>query len=828
MSGQPPGVPGRRPRGLLLAILLALAAVPFAGAAAAGQSQDSVGGLALDGRVAEAAQRGLDEGGSAPPPEAAADPAGGGSARGQGTAGLGIGAALSIKQLVAAEVEDAPVLDGDVLGDSAWAAARPGSGFRQSAPDEGQPASERTEVRIVYTSETVYVGVVCYDRDPASIIAADSRRDSSLRDSDSFLFILDTFSDRQNGFVFGTSPAGQEYDGQVINEGGRRGGFSSSGSGGFSRGSAGGFNLNWDGAWQVRTRVSEIGWSAEFAIPLRTVRYPAREFQSWGLNFQRNIRRRNETVYWAPLPRQYNLYRVSMAGQLTGLRVPAERASNLQLTPYVVGEVITRDAAPDRGPVLLGDTGGDLKYSVTSGLTLDATYNTDFAQVEVDDQQINLDRFNLFFPEKRPFFLENAGAFTVNAESASGRGLGQTELFFSRRIGIDSSSGAQIPIRAGGRLSGKVFDTVTVGFLNMQTEAPAAGGAANNFTVTRVRQDLPNRSSIGGLFVNRQATGPQALGTDYNRTYALDGRWGIGQSGLVQGFVGGTDTPEREGRDHALSLSGTYESQMWRISTGYQENGEDFNPEVGYLRRPGGFRKYDLAINNTSRPDGFLKFQELRPHATFSRFWNLDGVMETTYIHTHFMGEFEDSSSVGLAYDTRSERVFQAFEVSGLRIPASRYDWSEMNASFFYDRSAPLSAGFRATAGGFFGGRILTMGPTIRARYGDALNLSLSYSRNDIDLPSGQTVTNLTSVRAGYNFSPRMFVQTFLQHNDSARLWSVNFRVGWLQDANTGLFLVYNETQGLYRDPDDPLDYVPAGAGRSLILKYSYLFDVLD
>ena len=820
--------PAPWPCGRWILVALVAVAVPLAAAPVAAQSERSSAGLALDGRASGVTEGRFDDGGSSPPPGAAAEPADdGASAAAQGAAGLGIGAGLSIKQVVAAGVEDTPVLDGNVLGEAVWAAARPATGFRQTAPDEGQPASERTEVRIVYTSETIYVGVVCYDRDPSSIIVADSRRDSSLSDSDSFLLILDTFSDRQNGFVFGTSPAGQEYDGQVINEGGRRGGFGSSGSGGFSRGSAGGFNLNWDGAWQVRTRVSEIGWSAEFAIPLRTVRYPARERQSWGVNFQRNIRRRNETVYWAPLPRQYNLYRVSMAGQLTGLRVPAERASNLQLTPYVVGEVVTRDAAPDRGPVALGDTGGDLKYSVTSGLTLDATYNTDFAQVEVDDQQINLDRFNLFFPEKRPFFLENAGAFTVNAASASGRNLGQTELFFSRRIGIDDT-GAPIPIRAGARLSGKVFDTVTVGFLNMQTETPAAGGAANNFTVTRVRQDLPNRSSIGGLFVNRQATGPHALGTDYNRTYALDGRWGIGQNGLVQGFAGGTETPGREGRDHALSLSGTYDSQMWRISTGYQENGEDFNPEVGYLRRTGGFRKYDLAINNTSRPNGFLKFQELRPHATFSRIWNLDGVMETTYIHTHFMGEFEDSSSVGIAYDTRSERVFRAFTVSGLSIPARRYDWSEVSTSFYYDRSAPVSAGVRAVVGGFFGGQIVTLRPTIRARYGEALNVSVSYSRNDIELPAGDTVTNLTSIRAGYNFTPRMFVQTLVQHNDSARLWSTNFRVGWLQDANTGLFLVYNETQGIYGDLEDPLDYVPAGAGRSLILKYSYLFDVLD
>ena len=207
--------------------------------------------------------------------------------------------------------------------------------------------------------------------------------------------------------------------------------------------------------------VSEIGWSAEFAIPFRTIRYPERTDQLWGINFQRNIRRRNETAYWSPLPRQYNLYRVSMAGELSGLVTPVGRSSNLQVTPYVVGEALARTNDTSRRVVATGDFGADLKYSVTSGLTLDGTYNTDFAQVEVDDQQINLDRFNLFFPEKRPFFLENAGAFTVaNDGPASGRNLGQTDLFFSRRIGI-SDTGQQIPILAGSRLSGKITDGIT-------------------------------------------------------------------------------------------------------------------------------------------------------------------------------------------------------------------------------------------------------------------------------------------------------------------------------------------------------------------------------
>ena len=723
-------------------------------------------------------------------------------------------------------VDQAPVIDGDILGDPAWAAVEPLTGFRQSAPDEGQPASERTEVRVVFTEDTIYFGVVLFDDDPSGIIMTDSRRDSSMNNADSFQMVLDTFSDKQNGFVFGTTPAGQEYDGQVTDEGGGRSLFGGGGGGGFSRGSGSGFNLNWDGAWQVQTAITDIGWSAEFAIPFRTIRYPARENQSWGVNFQRNIRRRNETSYWAALPRQYNLYRVSMAGQLTGVAAPFGNTRNLQVTPYVIGEAVTRDARPDEPALALGDVGADLKYSVTSGLTLDATYNTDFAQVEVDDQQINLDRFNLFFPEKRPFFLENAGAFSVgNLGPATGRNLGQTELFFSRRIGI-TDSGVPVPILGGARLSGKINDSTTIGFLNMQTESLRGIARANNFTVARLRRDLPNRSSIGGMFVNRTGTGDPdidglALDNDYNRAYAVDARVGVGQNGLVQGFLGRTDSPDADEGEYAMSVSTRYDSEAWRLIAGYQENDEDFNPEVGFLRRTGGFRKFDFGINNTTRPNGFLKYQELTPHMSFTRFWNLDGDMETSVLHLHFDGEFEDSSSGGVSYDIRSERVFSAFTVSGLSVPPGSYDFNELTYSYNSDRSAPFSAGIRATTADFFGGDIVTIRPSVNARYGETLNLSLSFSRNDIDLPSGSTITNLTSLSAAYNFTPRLYVQSLLQHNDSADLYAVNFRVGWLQDANTGLFFVYNETEGIG-------EFIPTGAGRRVIVKYSYLFDVLD
>ena len=340
----------------------------------------------------------------------------------------------------ATRAPEAPTLDGDVIGDPAWAQATPITTFWQEQPNEGQPASERTEVRIIFTADTLYIGAVMYDSDPSGIIVSDARRDSALDDSDSFQMIVDTYRDRQNGFVFGTNPAGIEYDGQVTNEGQGGGGLGQGQR--QSGGSGSGFNINWDAAWTVRSKISEHGWSAEFAIPFRTLRYPASTSQTWGVNFQRNIRRKNERAYWAPIPRQFNLYRLSLAGAITGVQTPALR--NLRVTPYALGNVLESGITPVDSETDF-DFGGDLKYSITPSLTLDATVNTDFAQVEVDDQQVNLDRFTLFFPEKRPFFLENAGFFSVGNP-------GEVDLFFSRRIGIGDSGAVDSDRRRRPRL----------------------------------------------------------------------------------------------------------------------------------------------------------------------------------------------------------------------------------------------------------------------------------------------------------------------------------------------------------------------------------------
>ncbi len=500
-------------------------------------------------------------------------------------------ATSSSARVQAVRLTDSVIVVDGALDEPAWQRAPAASTFWQVQPDEGQPSSERTEVRILYTADTLYVGVLCHDREPGGIVVADSRRDSSLTETDSFTMILDTYRDRQNGFVFGTNPAGIEYDGQVTNEGQGGGGLAAGQM--QSSGAGSGFNLNWDGAWTVKTRLTGDGWTAEFAIPFKTLRFPAGEIQTWGINFQRNIRRRNERAFWSPIPRQYDLNRVSLAGEVSGIAVPALR--NLKVTPYALANALASGVDPVDG-VVLGDVGGDLKYTLTPSLALDATVNTDFAQVEVDEQQVNLDRFNLFFPEKRPFFLENAGFFTVGNP-------GEVDLFFSRRIGL-AADGEAIPILAGARVSGKA-GPYNIGVLEMQTDG-RRGEPGDNFAVVRVSRDLPNRSAFGGIFVNRQGVGDAAPDDDHNRTYALDGKIGIGQNAVVSGFVARTQTPGVDaGREYAFNVRGRTNRPRYDVELGYQEVGERFNPEVGFLSRSG-YRKPDARLMTRFRPKDFL------------------------------------------------------------------------------------------------------------------------------------------------------------------------------------------------------------------------------
>jgi len=702
----------------------------------------------------------------------------------------------------AARMASAPVLDGSVLGDSAWIGLVPVSGFWQVQPDDGQPATQKTEVYVGFSDEALYIGVVAYDDDPDAILVTDSRRDSDLADTDSFQVVLDGLRDGQNGFVFGTNPAGIEYDGQVTREG--TGGVLGSGSGGF--------NLNWDGSWDVATEISGIGWSVEMRIPFRTLRYGRDEIQTWGINFQRNIRRNNEISYWAPLSRQRNLYRVSEAGSMTGIVPPVQR--NLKISPYVLGSSASGGDLP--GTENNSEVGFDIKYSITPSLTLDATYNTDFAQVEADERQVNLDRFSLFFPEKRPFFLENAGQFAVGDAEA-------VEMFFSRRIGI-SDDGDQLPIQGGVRVSGKIGNSTNVGFLHMSSEAVAGVAPGNKFTVARLNQELPSRSAIGLIFVNRDGDGSHlvAPGMDENQTYAIDGRWGIGENLSLSAWVAKTSTPGLNGRDDAYTAKAVYDSAAWAYRLEYGQVGEDFNPEVGFLSRSD-FRRVTAFLMRRIRPDDMWGLLEVRPHVSYRGYWNFDGFQETGWLHNDIHWEFRNGYEIHTGVNLTHEGVKDAFDiVDGVTIQPGTYEHAEVTIVFHTNQAAPLSFELQTVIGGRFGGDRVSLAPTLRYRIGETFSSELSYNYNDLDLPvpGGQFKANLARLRLSYSFTPKILLQALVQYNELDDILGTNLRFSWLQSANAGFYLVYNEVdeQGIGGLP----------AGREVILKYSHIFDVFN
>ena len=726
------------------------------------------------------------------------------------------------------EGSEPPQVDGRV-DEEIWQRAEVFGGFVQQDPVEGAPATEETEVRILLDRQNLYIGLVAYDSDPGGIVFTQSRRDADLTQSDSIQVLFDTFNDRQNGFVFGTNPTGVEYDGQVAGEGSTgssAGGNPGAGGGGSRRGALGAFNPNWDADWTVRSQVTERGWESEIVIPLKTLRYDPGVNQTWGFNVVRNIRRKNEQAYLQAIPRGFNLTRVSSAAQLTGLALPRRR--DLKITPYVSGTASTDNRFTTDQNDAAGDIGVDVKWGVTPSLTADVTVNTDFAQVEADDEQVNLTRFQLFFPEKRPFFLENSSIFQFGASQ-------QADLFFSRRIGIEG--GSIVPIIAGGRLSGKAGG-YNVGILNMQTQTTRDSrtddliAPANNFTVARVQREF-GRSNVGAIFVNRQGVGDAAGSDNYNRAYGIDTALQTSQNGKLFAFLAGTTSPESTGTDKAGQLFYTYSKPgLFDVSGGYLGVGERFNPEVGFLPRSGyHFTTYRFGL--AYQPEKYPSIRRFSPHV-FERWWlGLDGDVQTMRGHYHFL-EIQPASGGrwGLHVNREQDRPLEPFtiheEPNGrtVVIPPGLYSWWYWTAEYFSDPSAPFSFRIQPTVGDFYNGTSTRINANVSGRLGSRFTASVGLTRTDIDLPSGDFSTTLVPIKVSYSFTPLATLAALVQYNSRSTLASSNIRLAILNRSGTGLFVVYNdqrdtspETRAFRGLNEENL------IGRSFIVKYAKLFD---
>ena len=716
----------------------------------------------------------------------------------------------------AVRIETPPALDG-LISEEVWDSIAPAKDFVQQNPDEGAPSTQRTEVRIGFDEHNLYFGIICFDTDPERIVVTQNRRDGSLEDTDSVQLLIDAYNDGQNAFVFGTSPTGIEFDAQVTKAGqtrGSGGGPARAGGGaGAQRAGAAAFNLNWDAVWRVRSQITERGWESEIVIPFRTLRYRPGRDQTWGLNISRNIRRRNELSFWSPVSRAFQFSQIELAGKLHGIEARTHR--NLKLLPYVIGGV-SQDfrRAEGRSDTEI-DGGLDVKYSLTPGLTLDATVNTDFAQVEVDDVQINLTRFDLFFPEKRPFFLENSGFF----EFGSPR---EVEIFFSRRIGLDENR-LEVPIDAGGRVSGKM-GKYQVGFLNMQTRHVEGRASANNYAVARVSRELPNRSSIGVIGVNRQGVGDPEGGGAYNRTFGADANIGIGKFANWFTYVAGTRTPGLEGESHAYSSRLDFDDATHRVSVSYLEVGGNFNPEVGFVRRVK-FRKPSASYRYTYYPKKGA-WRSIEPHAFFQNWYTLGtNDKESGFEHYHLDSRLQNGGRLGLAYNRNFERISKPFLVfPGVTIPIGRYQFGETIANFQSDPSATFFGGGTFAVGDFYSGEITALGLTGGVRKGQNLTWTFSWSRNNIDLPVGAFNTDLASLRFNWSITPKSYFQTLSQYSNRTNQLSHNIRLGLLSTSSTGLFVVYNAGM-LMRDYMDPHSVERRIETQAFFVKFNYLLD---
>lgn len=719
---------------------------------------------------------------------------------------------------------EGPVIDGRV-NEAVWQSVEPYSTFTQQDPLEGAPASEKTEVRIIVGKGNVYVGIIAFDSDPSKIIVSQARRDASLSETDSVVMVFDTFNDNQNAFVFGTNPLGIEYDGQVAREGQSSGvQVGGGGAGGTQRGGISAFNPNWDGDWTVRSQITERGWEAEIAIPLKTLRYQTGEDQTWGFNLLRNIRHKNEQVYLAPIPRGFDIYRVSLAAKMHGLDLPARR--DIKLIPYVLGSANRDYTRLDTDDVDGNwDVGLDVKWGIRPNLTLDATINTDFAQVEADEEQVNLTRFDLFFPEKRPFFLENASTFQFGNPQ-------QIDLFFSRRIGL-SPTALPIDIRGGARLSGKL-GAWNVGVLNIQSDDSEdvlgnINGQANNFSVLRMQREV-GRSSYGFIFVNRQGTGSFAPDDDYNRSYGVDANIQLTTNQRLTAFLARTDTPEwrttgPRGSDYSGRAFYNFTNNLWQISGGYSQVGDNFNPEVGFLPRRG-YRRPEFRAFFQPQPKRWPWIRRIAPHVSYNSFYDINtDELQTASWHIHpFEIQPRQGGRFGWFFDYNKDNPLTPFTVynrDGRRvtIPVGQYSWGQHAFEYMHNPSARVTGTVRTRVGNYYDGDFNSLELTSDYRITPKATASLGWTRQWIDLPYGNFVNDLLPIKANYSFTTLTNISALLQYNGQTGQFSSNVRFAWLNRSGTGLFVVYNDRRDLLSSTS--LETL----GRSFVVKYTRLID---
>ena len=690
-----------------------------------------------------------------------------------------------VRTIAAQMVQHAIVLDGR-LDEADWRDAPIASAFVQSEPRTDEPASESTEVRVLFDAERLYIGAYLHDREPARLVINDIRKDFLEEQQDDFEVLLDTFHDRANGYVFITNAEGARADRQVANEGRE-------------------INTSWDGIWEVKTRRVDDGWIVEMAIPFRTLRFDFATAQNWGINFSRRIRRKNEVDFWSPVPRAFNLARVSLAGDLTGIAHDG-KARDLRIKPYALMRSV-RDIGATTA-VARGDAGLDVKYGVTQSLALDVTVNPDFAQVEADEQSVNLTQFSQFFPEKREFFLENSGIFYIGDAARNNRVspvLTPDEdmvLFFSRRIGL-AANGTTVRTRGGLRMTGALAD-LSVGALSMQTQA-SASTPANQYSALRLRRNLMPGTDVGLVLLDREGLGAT---NNWNRLAGLDGTVRLPGNYDWSSYAVGSRKPGAGRGQYTYRTSVTHEGNYMHVKAGVLEVGPGFTNDMGYFRRTD-TRKYLLDFGVRPRPRWLapLGIREMHPHVTWSYYQNLNGDVGGKVLHSGYTVFYSNGGFTELSVNPNYQRIYTPFNINSriAPIPVGGYHWNDYQLKGGTDASRSVSVTYTLLWGGLWSGtqrsQIVSVAVQPDAHFG--ASVGVSHTEASLDVPKAKFEALLWTSRARYSVNTHMFVDAFTQYDPRSRLLNANMRFNLIHHPLSDLFVVVNQQR--IATPDAPV-----------------------
>ena len=684
----------------------------------------------------------------------------------------------------ASTIRSAVTLDGK-LDEPFWAAADSIDDFRQREPLEGAPATERTVVKVARDANALYIVVRCYDSDTRGVRASQLRRDADLSSDDNVRLLIDSFDDRRSAFVFATNPNGALWDAQ----------FSGVDD----------LNENWNGIWQVAVSRDNTGWTAEFRIPLLALRFRAETNTEFGFNVRRFIRRKNEENLWRSFGRAQGFYRLNNEGAITNLG-DLRRPRDLELYPYALGRAVQTEhdsvGRETSGGYLNGKAGVDAKLGITPTLTADVTINTDFAQVEADQQVINLTRFPFFFPEKREFFLESSGQFDLGTP-------GRVQLFYSRRIGLDRS-GAPVPIVAGGRVYGRLGPW-KLGLFDAQT-----GGADNaNNAVVRIQHDLFDRAYVGAIGTMR--AGPNGQGVE--RAGGLD----IDLPLVVRGknvepkvWIAGSQRPGVPGTPVAWRISTDYPNDLFDNFVSLYRIDSGFAPPLGFVRKTGIWETTGH-VDFMPRP-GILGIRQLDltfPIPSWDVIANENGSLfrsadwqNAWFEWRVFGGERHNGDHFEVNFQRLMDAPSDTFEIfRGVVIPPARYWWSRYELQYFLNAGRPLSFGAFANWGQFYGGHGTDLELSAAWRGGGHVIVSADLTRTTAHLPAGSFTAVLLANRLEYDFDPRASLLAFVQYDNENERVDFNVRFHWIPVIGDDVFVVWNsgyttEPQSRFRFPD--------------------------